>query len=166
MNWKSWWPVFLVVAFFIGRYFYFKPAVGSGEQAPIIEGTLLDGSPFNLRDLSGKYVLVDFWGSWCPPCRAANPSLVELYRKAKDQNLPLEIVSIGIERDNQSWRRAIEADGLVWKYHLSTGERFKGPIARAYGVRQIPTSFLLAQNQEIIAVNPQFDDLIAKYLTK
>lgn len=150
-------PLLILGIFLGGRYFYFKPKYINGEQAPEFSGQLLNGTDFSLSDLEGKYVLLDFWGSWCGPCRKENPSLVALYRDFNGKEFVkadgFEIVSIGIEQNKDAWRSAIQKDGLFWTYHLSESQRFKSPIAMKYGVREVPTKYLLNPDGQIIGVN-------------
>lgn len=155
--------ILLIVAlgWFLVRKFVLKPAFSGGEKIATFEATLLNGQPFRLEQLQGSYVLLDFWGSWCGPCRHENASLVELYRKYnqskfKDAN-SFQIVSVAIERNEQSWRKAIAADRLEWPYHVldksMSLKLFTSPLARQYGVRQIPTTFFIDPQGEVLGVN-------------
>lgn len=150
-------PLLLLAGFLAGRYFYFKPKYINGEKAPVFSGQLIDGRDFKLEDLQGKYVLLDFWGSWCGPCRRENPDLVSLYTDFQGTDFRqaegFMIVSIGIEHNEGSWKTAILRDGLVWPYHIYQNERFKSPIALLYGVREVPTKYFLNPAGQIIGVN-------------
>ncbi len=153
----------LIATFFIGRYLYFERKFITGQPAANISGKLIDGSDFSLNDLKGKYVLLDFWGSWCGPCRAANPGLVRLYsdfhgKKFKDAT-DFEIVSVAIEKNEDRWKRAIETDQLTWKYHLCDFQYFDGVNAKLYGVREIPTQYLLNPDGVIIGVDKTETDV-------
>ncbi len=162
----------VVIGIFIGRYFYLKPDLVNGQKAPDFEARLRSGDRLSLSDLRGQYVLLDFWGSWCGPCRAQNPDLVALYNKYQGSAFSdaegFTIVSIAIEADETRWARAIEKDDLRWPYHIldpTTSQRFfNGAIADLYGVKQIPTSFLLDPGGTIIGVDlspRQLDKLLA-----
>ena len=161
MNWKKSYTLItiglLVLGGAIGKYFYQMPKYINGEKATDFTATLLNGEQFKLSDLHGKYVLLDFWGSWCGPCRKANHEILPIYEKyhtAQFENANgLEIVSIAIEKNEGSWKKAIEQDGLTWKYHISTLNEFDNPIALEYGVKVIPTSYLIDENGMIIGVN-------------
>ena len=147
----------LIILGYAGYYFYKKPKYANGEKAPQFSATLIDGSAFELKDLEGKYVLIDFWGSWCGPCRKENPDLVNLYNEFKDVTVEdadgFEMVSIAVETNERRWKAAIEKDQLNWKYHIAQLDRFKSPIVSQYGVKEIPTKYLLNQRGEIIGVN-------------
>lgn len=163
--------IFIVVLLlaFVGRYFYFQPKFQDGEDLPDFSATLLNGETMQLSDLRGNYVLVDFWGSWCGPCRAENPYLVALYNKYNGQQFKnadgFEIFSVGIEKKEDRWKRAIARDGLIWKYHvLDLTDSFKffdSEIASQFGVRQLPSKYLLNEKGVIISVDPSIEELDA-----
>lgn len=156
-----------LAAYFIGRYLYLQPKVVNGEHAPTIRGQLIDGKAFDLKDLKGKYVLVDFWGSWCGPCLKEIPGLKKLNQKYKQANFKeangLTIVSVGVERDEARWKNAILRTGMNWDHHLidlSTSLKFlNGPIAQEFGVKQVPSKFLLNESGVIIGVNQSIEAL-------
>lgn len=168
MNWKLINKVLnillvLIVAGYIGWFFYKQPKYDSGELASEFSATLKDGSAFHLQDLKGKYVLLDFWGSWCGPCRRENPSLVALYNETRNMTFKasggFEIVSIAIETKRESWEKAIQSDGLSWKYQIGEFERFKSPIATLYGVKEIPTKYFISPDGRILMVNPSIQEI-------
>ena len=163
---RNWWYIVLllgVLALYGGRYLYFLPKYHDGEQAEEFDAVLLNGNAFALSELRGSYVLLDFWGSWCGPCRRENPDLVELYNTFHNADFNgaegFEIVSVGIESNERNWKLAIQRDGLVWPYHIGQFERFRSPIARQYGVREIPTKYLVDPKGNIISVNPSFKEI-------
>ena len=154
--------VLLVLALLVaGRYVYFTPRFIQGERAPDFSAVRKDGQAVRLSDLRGSYVLLDFWGSWCGPCRAQSPDLVALYRKYGGKKLSygagFQILSVGVEQDAANWEAAIAQDGLFWPAHIldrSTSLRFfNGPIATLYKVRQVPTTFLINPDGYIMGVN-------------
>ncbi len=163
-----------IVALFAGRYFYMKPGMINGEMAPGFSAELQNGSRFQLKELRGQYVLLDFWGSWCPPCRAENPALVKLYEEYQnasfEQASGFQIVSIAVEEQKERWERAIKRDGLKWPYHIydkaSSLRFFDSRLAELYGVKEVPTKYLLNPQGRIIAVNPspeQIGRMLDKY---
>ena len=168
---SSIWILAIVALVLIGRYIYKKPNVDAGEAAPVFTGQLLSGEPFALNSLKGDIVLLDFWGSWCGPCRGKNAALVALYKKYENDFFPkggkFKIVSVAIEkeRDAPRWKRAIQKDGLYWKYHLmdtvSNYRFFDSAVAKLYGVVEVPTTFLLNENLQTVMVNAAIKDIDA-----
>jgi thiol-disulfide isomerase/thioredoxin len=143
-------PVAVVLAAFLW-YQYRAPRFVTGEQAPDFQAVLKDGRSVKLSDLRGKYVLLQFWGSWCGPCRAENPGIVQLYQKYRPQGF--EVFSIGIEQNENAWGKAIERDGMIWPWHSADLQRFDSKIARLYNIRAIPATFLLDPEGTILGVN-------------
>ncbi|MCB9348661.1 MAG: TlpA family protein disulfide reductase [Lewinellaceae bacterium] len=156
-----------MIALFIGRYFYKQPRFVNGETTPDFTASTLSGEQLQLSSLRGQYVLLDFWGSWCGPCRQENPGLVQLYDKYQNARFQqaerFVVISIGIEENEERWRRAIERDGLHWPYHIldkATSLRFfDSELAQQFGVKQVPTKYLLNEKGLIIAVNPTVEKL-------
>ena len=155
--------IVLALLGFIGYQVYKMPKFGDGEQAPGFQAQLIDGKQFALSDLNDNYVLLDFWGSWCGPCRKENPYLVKLYDQFNGKTYSdakgFEIVSVAIETNERRWKQAIAKDKLDWPYQIVQLERFKSPIASQYGVREIPTKYLLDTKGEILMVNPTMEEL-------
>ena len=122
--------------------------ISIGESAPNITQKSPNGNAISLRDLKGKYVLVDFWASWCRPCRAENPKVVKLYEKFKNKNF--EILGVSLDKDDKRWKQAIESDGLSWP-QVSDLNGWKSQPAAKYNVKSIPATFLIDPNGIIIA---------------
>ena len=104
----------------------------------------------NLSDLRGNIVLVDFWASWCRPCRAENPNVVRIYNKYKDQGF--EIFGVSLDRSEDAWKQAIQQDGLTW-HHVSDLKFWSSQAAQDYGINAIPYTVLLDQEGKVIAEN-------------
>lgn len=141
----------LVVVGIMG-YFVFSKSGGNvpkGEPAPDFEAELIDGSTFTLSQLRGSYVILDFWGSWCRPCRVENPHLASLYNKYQGKSFSdaagLEVVTVAMEKENGAWERAAEKDGFTWKYQIVEKTMFVtlSDLARKYSVTEIPAKFLI-----------------------
>jgi len=134
----------------------------TGGAAPDFAMNQLDGTELKLSDLRGKVVLVDFWASWCGPCRKVNPEIVALYAKYKDQGF--EILGVSLDRNQAAWEKAIAADNLTW-YHVSDLKGWQNAAAQLYGVRSIPQTLLLDAEGKIIARNLKGPALEAKLRT-
>jgi len=155
------------------KQFYMRPSVSNGEKAPDFTAISHQNKGFKLSDLQGKYVLVDFWGSWCGPCIAESPALVQLYEKygnAKFKDADgFTIVSVAIEKDKTYWAATIERLGLNWPYHaidpVSNFRFFDSPIANEFGVKQLPTNFFLDGERKIVAVNIPVEE-VDKFLAE
>ena len=122
--------------------------VAIGAIAPELEFPDPDGKMRKLSDLRGKVVLLDFWASWCGPCRRENPNVTRIYSLYHDKGF--EIFSVSLDRDAASWKRAIEADKLVWPNHVSDLKQWQSQAAAIYGVRSIPSTFLLDKEGRIV----------------
>ncbi|MBC6699376.1 TlpA disulfide reductase family protein [Hymenobacter sp. BT190] len=130
-----------------------------GAAAPEISLLAPDGKPLPLSSLRGKYVLVDFWASWCGPCRRENPNVVRAYNKYKGKGF--EIYGVSFDQDRSKWLKAIEADGLTWK-HVSDLKGWESAAGQTYSVKSIPASVLLDPQGRIIGKNLRGEALEAK----
>lgn len=113
----------------------------------------------SLKESLGKVTLIDFWASWCPPCRVANPEIVALYKEFHSKGL--NIISVSLDKDAKKWKDAIAADKLSWT-QVSNLKEMKDPIALQYGITQIPTTFLVDANGKVVAVDLSNEELKAK----
>lgn len=133
-----------------------KQNVNDGAEAPEISLPNPDGKTINLSDFRGKYVLLDFWASWCKPCRAENPNLVENYKKYHKKGF--EIFQVSLDKTKQEWANAIAKDNLNW-IHVSDLQYWNSPAAKLYNVSSIPSNFLIDKDGKIIASNLRGEEL-------
>ena len=140
-----------------------KTGTNIGEKAPEIEMMGTDGKTLKLSSLKGNVVLIDFWASWCGPCRRENPNVVEAYNKYKSKKFKeargFKIFSVSLDKSKDSWINAIKSDKLDWEYHVSDLQFWKNMAAVSYGVNSIPTNFLIDANGIIVAKNLRGIDL-------
>jgi len=133
--------------------------VAVGQPAPDFTLDTPDGTPFSLSDLKGKVVLIDFWASWCGPCRRENPHMVELYKELNPKGV--EFFGVSLDDKKENWLKAIKDDGLTWK-HVSDLKGWKSSAAKLYGINSIPATVLIDQNGTIVANKVFGDELKAE----
>lgn len=121
----------------------------------------VNDKPVKLSDFKGKYVLLDFWASWCGPCRAENPNVVKAYNDFKDKNFTVLGVSLDQPGKKDAWLAAIEKDGLTWT-HVSDLKYWDNEVSKMYGIRGIPANFLIDPTGKIIAKNVRGEELQKK----
>jgi peroxiredoxin len=123
-------------------------AIAIGATAPDLAGPTPDGATLKLSSLRGRTVLVDFWASWCGPCRVENRHYVELYRRYRHAGF--EILAVSVDQNGPAWKAAIAKDAATWR-HISDLTGWKTPLAAAYNVAALPASFLIDPTGKIIA---------------
>lgn len=129
-----------------------EKATQIGGLAPNFSAKTPDDKALALNDIKGKVTIIDFWASWCGPCRRENPNVVKVYNKYHDKGL--EIIGVSLDKNGQKnrWLKAIENDNLTW-HHVSNLKFWQDPIAKMYNVRSIPATFVLDAEGKIIAKN-------------
>jgi len=127
-----------------------KATVAIGAAAPDFKAPNPEGKMVSLKESLGKVTLIDFWASWCAPCRQANPEVVALYSELHAKGL--NIVSVSLDNDAAKWKEAIAKDKLTWT-QVSNLKEMNDPIALQYGVTQIPSTFLLGADGKIVAID-------------
>lgn len=136
-----------------------KAQVSIGQQAPELSLPGKNGDTIKLSSFQGKIVLVDFWASWCVPCRRNNPFLVYLYKKYKNKGL--EIYGLSIDEEKDRWLGAVKKDRLSWP-QVVDNKGWDAPSTLAYGVEAIPANFLLDKEGKIIAIDLEGQELEKK----
>jgi thiol-disulfide isomerase/thioredoxin len=135
---------------------YTNQTITIGQQAPELSFTNPADETIVLSELAKKrLVLVDFWASWCRPCRMANPRLVALYDKYKDKKFKdakkgFTVLSVSLDQNKESWIGAIQKDGLAWPYHISDLKGWESQAAKSYGIQFIPQAFLVDGTGKVI----------------
>ncbi len=135
--------------------------LSEGMMAPDFMQLDVNGKPVKLSDFKGKYVLLDFWASWCIPCRQENPNVVKAYQQFKDKNFTVLSVALEEKTGRDKWLAAIKKDGLTWT-QVADFEKAENPAAKAFGVSGIPFSFLIDPSGKIIAKELRGEALLDK----
>ena len=143
----------LIITFSFGQ----KTGLKIGDIAPELAYNNPKGETMKLSSLKGKLVLIDFWASWCGPCRKENPNLVNAYKKYRNKNFKngkgFEIFSLSLDKKQDAWVKAINQDELFWEYHVSDLGGWQSEGSKKYGIRSIPSNVLIDGKGIIIARN-------------
>lgn len=145
----------LVSMILLGAFFS-KAQLSIGETVPGISLPGINDSIIHLSSFKGKVVLIDFWASWCAPCRAANPYMLELYKKYKTSGF--EVFAVSLDKEKQSWLKATKKDKLTYTGVIDTAG-WNSKVAERFFVDQLPTNFLLDKSGKIVAINLEGQEL-------
>jgi thiol-disulfide isomerase/thioredoxin len=144
-----------------------------GNKAPDLNFQNPRGKKISLYSIKGKMVLIDFWASWCGPCRRENPNVVKAYNEFKDKKFKngkgFTVYSVSLDKNQSDWEAAITKDQLDWKYHVSDLKYWNSEPAAIYGVRNIPSNYLIDKDGIILAKNlrgAQLNEALKSYLAE
>lgn len=159
---------------FTAKAQYENTTIQVGKPAPELAFNNPDGKTLSLKEIAkGRYVLVDFWASWCGPCRMSSPELVKTYNKYKDRKFKnakngFTVYSVSLDKNKEAWIAAMKKDGYVWPNHVSDLQGWQSEAATAWGIQFIPQAFLVGPDGNIVAKFAdvrQAEATIAKYAT-
>ena len=155
----------LTIAIFLFSFSVYGQNIGLsiGDKAPEISQRNPNGERMKLSQLKGKITIIDFWASWCGPCRRENPNLVSTYNKFKNKKFKngkgLDVFSVSLDKNMESWITAMVKDQLNWEFHVSDLKGWESSEAALYNVRSIPSTFIIDGDGIIIAKNLKGDKL-------
>ncbi len=167
---KALFTIVFVILLSAGTFAQKKPnlyGIYVGDQAPEIEIPTVTGDDFNLSQLQGKVVLLNFWASWCAPCRKKAPALLALHEEYKNEEFNngetgFEIVCVSLDRNQAAWENGIQKDQIDGLVNVGDMKGWKSEAARTYNIKRIPAMVLINGNGEIVALNPGTKDLNKK----
>jgi thiol-disulfide isomerase/thioredoxin len=148
--------VALLMGFFLKSSAQNNDFIKLGQQAPNLAFPNPNGEILKLSELNkGRFILLDFWASWCGPCRMSNPGLVKMYNEFSKMNFKgakngFTVVSVSLDGDANQWKAAIEKDGLIWPNHMSDLKKWQSQASTLYGLGFIPQAFLIDPSGKII----------------
>lgn len=157
--------IIVVVGLFVYNTYFAPSKVIAGEKAPAFTAENIHGEEVTLADFKGKYVLIDFWGSWCPPCRKEMPDMMDFYNKYKEASFDkangFEMITIALEKNDASWQKVADQYNFSWRNQIVDKAKFVrlSSLALTFKVTDVPSKFLINPNGEIIASNVPFETI-------
>lgn len=161
---KTTFALLLMILITVGFMYKQNTGLDVGNKAPDLKFNNPEGKKIALSSLKGKVVLIDFWSSWCVPCRKENPAVVKAYNKFKNSTFKngkgFTVYGYSLDTNKDAWKAAIEKDGLIWENHTSDLKGWNSEGAQLYKVNSIPSNYLIDGDGKIIAKNLRGEALI------